>query len=209
MLRTPAPDLPVRIAPPSNLTLALIAKLPWSFDQSTTRRKTQRTAIHHHHTSRITRSALQNPHTRHSNTKPTRLPLNRLSCGKIYESELYIQHCISASPYQMSADGKLLALPIITKSILFPSTYRTANTTNNPPHYGSAATYTHGRSFSPSASHRKPSSYTRASAKPDCSTHSTGHSNYTLLSRINLSMGVDKRWAACALYYWNWRADTC
>jgi hypothetical protein len=52
---------------------------------------------------------------------------------EVYESELYIQHCVSASPYQMSADGKPLALPIIIKSILFPSRYRSTNTTNNPP----------------------------------------------------------------------------
>lgn len=53
--------------------------------------------------------------------------------GEVYESELYIQHCISASPYQMSADGKPLAFPIIIKSILFPSKYRSTNTVNNPP----------------------------------------------------------------------------
>lgn len=51
----------------------------------------------------------------------------------VHESELYLQHCMSASPYQMGADGKPLAFATIIKSILFPSKYRNKNTVNNPP----------------------------------------------------------------------------
>ena len=43
---------------------------------------------------------------------------------EVYESELYIQHCITASPYQMSTDGKPLTFPVIARSILFPRRYR-------------------------------------------------------------------------------------
>jgi hypothetical protein len=44
---------------------------------------------------------------------------------EVYESELYIQHCTAASPYQMSTSGKPLTFPVIARSILFPKKYRT------------------------------------------------------------------------------------
>lgn len=53
---------------------------------------------------------------------------------EVYESELYIQHCITASPYQMSTDGKPLTFPVIARSILFPRRYRTpAGAKPSPP----------------------------------------------------------------------------
>ncbi|CAN9110845.1 unnamed protein product [Alternaria alternata] len=53
---------------------------------------------------------------------------------EVYASELYIQHCITASPYQMSTDGKPLTFPVIARSILFPRRYRTpAGAKPSPP----------------------------------------------------------------------------
>ncbi|CAN9095781.1 unnamed protein product [Alternaria alternata] len=53
---------------------------------------------------------------------------------EVYESELYIQHCITASPYQMSTDGKPLTFPVIARSILFPKRYLTpAGAKPSPP----------------------------------------------------------------------------
>jgi hypothetical protein len=45
---------------------------------------------------------------------------------EVYESELYIQDCVAASPYQMSTEGKPLTFPVIARSILFPKKYRSA-----------------------------------------------------------------------------------
>jgi hypothetical protein len=44
---------------------------------------------------------------------------------EVYESEQYIQHCVTASPYQMSTDGNPLTFPVIVRSIFFPQKYRT------------------------------------------------------------------------------------
>ncbi|OAL52525.1 hypothetical protein IQ07DRAFT_671033 [Pyrenochaeta sp. DS3sAY3a] len=52
---------------------------------------------------------------------------------EVRKSEKYIQSCISASPYQMRPDGKLLTFPIIAKSILFPKKYRTVQPGQSDP----------------------------------------------------------------------------
>jgi hypothetical protein len=61
---------------------------------------------------------------------------------EVYESELYIQHCISATPYQMSAGSKPLAFPIIIKSILFPSKYRRTDIDSKSPSWFRCHLYT-------------------------------------------------------------------
>jgi len=52
---------------------------------------------------------------------------------EVYESELYIKHCVAASPYQMITDGKPLAFPVIARSILFPKKYRSTTTEKPAP----------------------------------------------------------------------------
>jgi hypothetical protein len=52
---------------------------------------------------------------------------------ELYESELYIQHCIAASPYQMSTSGKPLTFSVIARSILFPKKYRAIPFGRPPP----------------------------------------------------------------------------
>ncbi|XPS73226.1 hypothetical protein M3J09_005376 [Ascochyta lentis] len=52
---------------------------------------------------------------------------------EVYESELYIKHCMSASPYQVSEDGKPLPLLVVIRSIFSPSKYRISDGINNPP----------------------------------------------------------------------------
>ncbi|KAH6629161.1 hypothetical protein C7974DRAFT_182332 [Boeremia exigua] len=52
---------------------------------------------------------------------------------EVYESEVYIQHCISASPYQVNADGRPTGFAVIIKSILFPARYRIGACTNGLP----------------------------------------------------------------------------
>jgi hypothetical protein len=52
---------------------------------------------------------------------------------EVYESELYIQHCVAASPYQMSTDGKPLSFPVIARSIFFPKKYCSVAAAKPPP----------------------------------------------------------------------------
>ncbi|KAH6865753.1 hypothetical protein BKA58DRAFT_226724 [Alternaria rosae] len=62
----------------------------------------------------------------HTNTSvPQSLP-DLSIIQEVYESERYIQQCVTASPYQMSSDGKPLTFPVIARSILFPKKYRSA-----------------------------------------------------------------------------------
>ena len=89
----------------------------------------------HNASPRISINVVTSPTSTHSSIEqqPNHTPMELPILREVYESEMFIQHCISASPYQLGQDGKPLALPVIIKSILFPSRYRTANVTNKPP----------------------------------------------------------------------------
>ncbi|RAR13569.1 beta-ketoacyl synthase [Stemphylium lycopersici] len=52
---------------------------------------------------------------------------------EVHEAEIYIQHCITASPYQLGTDGKPLTFSVIARSILYPKKYRTAEQGKPPP----------------------------------------------------------------------------
>ena len=77
-----------------------------------------------------------------SKTQVDILSIESPTLQDVYESELYIQHCISGSPYQMSPDGKPLALPIIIRSIISPAKFRTSASINNPPSWFRCHLYT-------------------------------------------------------------------
>jgi len=94
---------------------------------------------HSNRSSRITVEEVPSP------TTPTSLSSSRTNASisqplpdlsiiqEVYESELYIKHCVAASPYQMSTDGKPLTFPVIARSILFPKKYRNATTERQAP----------------------------------------------------------------------------
>ncbi|KNG50787.1 beta-ketoacyl synthase [Stemphylium lycopersici] len=52
---------------------------------------------------------------------------------EVHEAEIYIQHCITASPYQLGTDGKPLTFSVIARFILYPKKYRTAEQGKPPP----------------------------------------------------------------------------
>jgi len=91
--------------------------------------------IHQGHPNRSSRITVQEVP---SSTTPTSLSSSRTNASiaqplpdlpiiqEVYESELYIKHCVAASPYQMNAADKPLTFPVIARSILFPKKYRNA-----------------------------------------------------------------------------------
>lgn len=83
-------------------------------------------------------------HSHHSSTghQTPRGDLESAILQEVYESELYIQHCISATPYQMSACSKPLTFSIIIKSILFPSKYRRTDVVSKSPSWFRCHLYT-------------------------------------------------------------------
>lgn len=74
--------------------------------------------------------------------QPPRVYLKSPILQEVYESELYIQHCVSATPYQMSACSKPITFPLIIKSILFPAKYRRTEIISSPPSWFRCHLYT-------------------------------------------------------------------